>query len=226
MIVANHQPQYIPYLGFFYKIARCDTYVVMDDVQFIERGHQHRNQIKMQRGVQWLTVPVLKAHGQLIRDVVIDPGQNWARKHWAALRTNYGGAPHFRMLGPALEELLLGPTHASLLELDLALLRWVMGVLEIDVPLVLSSMLPVEGERTERHISICRAVGATTYVSGSGGRQYMDLGQFADAGIEVRFADYPTREYPQQFADLGFAPNLSVVDALFNLGTDARRLLS
>ena len=225
MIVANHQPQYVPYLGFFHKLARCELLVVMDDVQFLERGHQHRNLIKMQTGTQWLTVPVLQNRGQLIRDVVIDPAQNWRRKHWAALQANYGPTPFFKKLAPELQAILLEGTHTHLCALDMDLLRWVMKELGLAVPMVLSSTLAVSGEQSERHIDICRTVGADVYLSGSGGRQYMDLDLFARAGISVQFSDFTAREYPQRFPQHGFIPNLSVLDALFNCGPDARALI-
>lgn len=226
MIVANHQPQYLPYLGFFYKIARCDLLVVMDDVQFLQRGHQHRNLIKMQTGTQWLTVPVRQQRGQLIKDVRIDDQQRWARKHWAALRTNYSGAPHWKSLAPELEAVLTRDGYTHLCELDLELLRWAMRQLGLAVPMRLSSTLEVDGELSQRHINICNAVGARDYISGSGGRQYMDLQLFAAAGIEVRFADFTARPYPQLYPKHGFIPNLSVVDALFNLGPSARDLIA
>lgn len=226
MIVANHQPQYLPYLGFFYKIARCDLLVVMDDVQFLQRGHQHRNLIKMQTGTQWLTVPVRQQRGQLIKDVKIDEEQQWARRHWSALRTNYSGASYWKQLAPELEAVLMHKSHTHLWELDLELLQWAMRQLGLAVPMRLSSELRVDGEQSQRHINICNAVGATVYLSGSGGRQYMDLQLFAGAGIDVRFAEFSARPYPQRYPKHGFIPNLSVVDALFNVGPAARDLIA
>jgi hypothetical protein len=226
LIIANHQPQYLPYLGFFHKIRQCDRLIVLDDVQFLERGHQHRNTIKMQTGTQWLTVPVLQRRGQLIHEVTIDPAQKWRKKHWAALQSNYGPAPFFKELAPALHAILVEGTQTHLLALDLDLLRWAMSLLGIDVPMQLSSELGVGAVAGERHIEICKAVGADTYVSGVGGRQYMDLAMFEAAGIAVRFQDYAAREYPQLFPKHGFIPNLAVVDALFNVGPAARDLIA
>jgi hypothetical protein len=224
--VATHQPQFLPYLGYFHKVARCDVYVHMDDVQFLERGHNHRNLIKMQTGTQWLTVPVLQNRGQSIRDVKIDNSTNWRRKHWKALEANYTPAPYFKELAPRLHEILVEGTHASLLELDVALMTWAFELLDIDVPTRLTSELPVTGSRTERLISICRAVGGDVYLSGIGGREYMELPLFEAAGIEVRFQEYEPQEYPQLFKQHGFIPNLAVIDALFNCGRGARALIA
>ncbi|MBI1945863.1 MAG: WbqC family protein [Deltaproteobacteria bacterium] len=223
MIVSIHQPQFLPYLGFFHKVAHSDLYVVLDDVQFLERGHQHRNEIKMQTGKQWLTVPVVQDRGQLIKDVRIDEGTNWRRKHWAALESNYRPAPFWRELSPGLKAVLVEGGHTKLAALDVDLLRWAFGALGIKTPIRWSSELGVQGEQTARLVSVCRAVGASVYLSGQGGRQYMELGQFEAAGVEVRFQEFAAPSYPQQFAQLGFIPSLAVVDALFNCGGEGVR---
>lgn len=226
MIVANHQPQFLPYLGFFDKVSKADLLVVMDDVQFLERGFQHRNLIKMQTGKQWLTVPVVQRRGQLIGDVAIDPAQNWRRKHWSALQTNYNPSRHFKALAPELRSILLEGTHTHLLGLDLDLMRWAMTHLGITTPMRLSSELGVTGEKSERHINICRAVGADTYLSGPGGRLYMDMDLFERAGIAVQFQDYRAREYSQLFPQHGYLADLACVDAVFNCGPEARALIA
>ncbi|MCC7073422.1 MAG: WbqC family protein [Deltaproteobacteria bacterium] len=226
MIVSIHQPQFLPYLGFFHKVAHSDLLVHLDDVQFLERGHQHRNEIKMQTGKQWLTVPVVQQRGQTIDQVVIDTGTNWRRKQWAALESNYRPAPFFKELAPGLKQILLEGTQTRLLDLDLDLLHWAFEVLELRMPTRRSSELQVSGTQTERLVSICQAVGATVYLSGQGGRLYMELALFEAAGIEVRFQEFHAPSYPQLFMQHGFIANLSVVDALFGCGRGARELIA
>jgi hypothetical protein len=218
VIVAISQPQYFPYLGFFSKVAQCDVHVHLDDVEFLERGFQHRNVIKMQTGKQWLTVPVVQNRGQLICDVAIDNTQRWQRKHWAALESNYRPAPFFKELAPSLKALLLDRSYDKLAALDVALLDWACGLLELRAKHRLSSELKPEGTSTARLVSICKAVGATTYLSGPGGRAYMDLSLFEAANIRVVFQEYAPVEYTQLFPAHGFLSHLAVVDALFNVG--------
>lgn len=227
MIAASHQPQFVPYLGFFHKISRCDLLIVLDDVQFMERGHQHRNQIKMQTGTQWLTVPVRQKRGQLIHEVQIDGADTrWRKKHWAALVSNYSPSPFWKQLSPSLQPILLEGTQTRLIDLDLDLLRWVNAQLGLEVAMRLSSELGGSGDANERHIHLCKAVGAEVYYSGPGAKAYLDVAKFAAAGIEIRFQDYTGKPYAQCFSKLGFIPNLSVLDALFNLGPQARALIS
>src|SRR5690606_29872725 len=107
---------------------------------------------------------------------------------------------------------------------DLDLLRWAFDLLGITVPIRRSSDLGDHGAGdgpSARHIQLCRAVGATTYLSGPGGQGYMDLDQFAEAGVAVAFQDYRATPYPQRFESLGFLADLSVLDALFNCGPAA-----
>lgn len=223
MIVAISQPQYFPYLGFFAKVAQCDLHIHLDDVEFLERGFQHRNVIKMQTGKQWLTVPVVQDRGQIIHDVAIDNTQRWQRKHWAALESNYRPAPFFKELAPSLKAILVDRSYEKLATLDVALLDWAFGILGLTAKHRLSSELKPQGTSTERLVSICKAVGATTYLSGSGGRAYMDLSLFEAAGIRVAFQQYTPVEYAQLFPAHGFLSHLAVVDALFNAGAEATR---
>lgn len=227
MKVANHQPQYLPYLGFFHKFAHADLLVVMDDVQFMQRGFQHRNVIKMQTGKQWLTVPVLQKHDQLISEVTIDTTQHsWRRKHWGALQSNYSPAPFFKELAPELKAIYLEGTQTTLVELDLDLMRWAAKHLGITTPIKLSSEIKPTGEKSERHINICKLVGADTYYSGPGGKLYMEMPLFEAANVAVEFQEYQGREYPQLFPQHGFIPDVAIVDALFNLGPAARELIA
>ena len=61
MITSIHQPNYLPWLGFFSKIKQSDLFVLFDDVQF-PRGKKHfghRNKIKTNfNASKWLTVPI------------------------------------------------------------------------------------------------------------------------------------------------------------------------
>lgn len=225
MIVTNHQPQYLPYLGFFHKITKADLFVVMDDVQFMDRGFQHRNSIKMQTGKQWLTVPLNYKRFEVISDVKIDVTQNWRRKQWAAIQTNYVKAPFFAELGPELRAILMDGGHVLLAQLNIDLMRWVLDKLRITTPIKLSSTLGITGEKSERHINICRAVGADTYLSGPGGRLYMDMDEFARNDVNVLFQEYRAKEYPQLYPQLGFIPDLAIVDPLFNVGVEGTRAL-
>jgi hypothetical protein len=223
-VAAIHQPQYLPYLGFFDKVAKSDLFVVLDDVQFHRRGLQHRNKIKAPKGWQWLTVPVLQRDGQLISEVRINPTEPWQRKHANAIRWNYGRAQHFDRYAQSLIDLLSQPWD-RLGELNMALMRWVMAEMGIERTIVRSSELAVDGQRSERLVNLCRAVGATTYLSGPGGRRYMDLDVFRTCGVDVKWQEFTVPTYAQVVPEVGFIADLSIVDVLLCCGPNAAAFL-
>lgn len=224
-IAAIHQPQYLPYLGFFHKLSQADIYVVMDNVEFLRRGLQHRNKIKTGQGEQWLTVPVMQQQKQLINEVKINAEFPWARKHWGTLRTNYAPAPYFDVYADDLQAILFQDWE-SLCELNMAFLTWIMGILEINIPVVRLSDFPVGGQKSELLIGACQAVKADTYLSGIGGKEYMDLDLFEAADIQVLWQEFTPPTYSQLFAAAGFIPNLSILDVLFCCGPDTRQFLA
>lgn len=226
LTVAIHQPQYLPYLGFFHKLVHCDVFIALDHVQYQSGGLQNRNKIKTVNGPQWLTVPVSASLSDAIKDVRIPAQQaGWARKHWQSLQTSYAKAPYFKTYAPELQAILMGGQHSQLCSVDMQLIEWAMKVMGINTRIVYSSMLSPEGQASEMLIALCRALGATRYFSGQGGKRYMELPLFSQAGIEIEWQQFLPPSYPQLFPALGFIPNLSVLDAIFMCGAEARGLL-
>jgi hypothetical protein len=224
MKVAIHQPQYLPWLGYFDKIDQADCFVLLDDVQFKKNEWQNRNKIKTAAGWQWLTVPVLHRFPQRICEVKINQTDPWSRKHLQALTSNYGSAPFFDLHRPFFEE-IYGREWTLLVDLNVAAITYLAEALGIRTKLVMASSLPVpaELEATDRLISICQAVGANTYLSGVGGREYLDLAPFKEAGIGVLFQAFQTQPYPQRFG--AFVPDLSIVDLLFNCNDQSLQIM-
>ena len=107
MIATIHQPEHLPWLGFFDKMRQCDVLVLLDTVQFARRDFQNRNRIKSASGAIWLTVPVVSKGkvDQAIEDVEIVKDQGWRRKCWNAMHHNYRNATYFADHRPFFEEL-------------------------------------------------------------------------------------------------------------------------
>jgi hypothetical protein len=223
MIVAVHQPQYLPWLGYFDKIDRADVFVLLDTVQYKKNEWQNRNRIKTADGWQWLTVPVTYKFPQRINEVVINNRDRWQHQHRQAILSNYRKAPCWERLVPFLEEILT-PTWEYLAPLNIFVVRRLAVILGIATPLYVASELPVFPEDPdERLIAIVKHFGADTYLAGSGGRDYMDLDRYAQSGIEVLFQEYHHPVYEQQFG--AFEPFMSVLDLLFNHGQESLKIL-
>lgn len=223
MIVAVHQPQYLPWLGYFDKIDKADVFVLLDTVQFKKNEWQNRNKIKTAQGWQWLTVPVLYRYPQLIHEVTINDNVNWQHKHRQAMVSNYKRAPYYEMLEDFLEG-IFSHSWQSISQLNGEVVRRLATILGIDTPIYVASDLgEFPQDPDERLIAITKHFGAGTYFAGTGGRGYMNLDTYEKHGIEVIFQDFKHPVYHQLFGD--FEPYMSVVDLIFNHGDKSLTIL-
>ena len=219
-LVAIHQPNFLPWLGYFDKVARADAFVLLDHVQFPKKGGTWINRVKMlvSGGAAWVTVPIDRSyHGERsIREMRIDESKPWREKTLRTIQASYGRAPHFDAVFPRISELLGAPTD-SLAELNEAAIRALTAELGLGPEkLVRSSELEPEGAATAMLVSIVQALDGDAYLAGGGAEGYQKDERFAAAGIELVRQEFEPRPYPQPGES--FVPGLSVVDALFNLG--------
>jgi hypothetical protein len=221
-ILAAHQPQYLPWLGYFDKMDQADVFVLLDNVQFKKNEWQNRNRIRTADGWQWLTVPVLHRFPQTIAEVEIDNRTAWTRKHRQTLKQNYGRAEHLDMLLPEIEELLEDP-GGHLSPLNLALIELMVNALGITTSTVLGSDLVVREDPNLRLIDLCLELDADTYLSGSGAHDYLDEAAFEAAGIEVRLQAFEHPVYEQRYEP--FEPFLSTVDLIMNCGRESLSII-
>ena len=222
MKIAISQPGYLPWTGFFDLIDQVDKFVLLDDAQFVKQSWHQRNRIKSPIGLQWLTVPVVFRGrlGQSLCDVEIREPRFW-QKHLRSIQANYGRARYFRDYFPHLTEILEkhGPGK-KLIDLNLALAQWLAGELSIKTPMVRSSTLHLEGNRSGHLVATCERLGATDYISPRSSTYLLDdLSMFDEEGIAVYFQNYSCSEYEQRFPP--FLPYTSVIDLLFNEGPQA-----
>lgn len=221
-LVAIHQPNFLPWPGFFHKWQISDAMVLLDTVQFEKNEWQNRNRIKTAQGPRWLTVPVHYRFPETMREVRIATGP-WTRKICAGIEQAYAKAPHFKPYWPAIKAILLHPP-CLLCELNVTLIRLLGTYLGCRAPLYLASELDVrERDPSTRLVAMCRAVGGDAYLSGREGRRYLRPEAFADAGMSLYFQQVEAPVYPQQHGE--FVPCLSSLDLLFNTGPEAARIV-
>ena len=224
MIVGIHQPNFMPWLGYFHKMAVADTFVYLDNVPYSKGSYTNRVQIKTQCGPRWLTVPVLTSGklGQDIAGLVADDHSAWRKKALATLEGSYRKCPHFKTCFAGIERIISsGP--ANLADMNIELIEYFASRLGIATPRLRSSALAARGKATDLLIAICKELGADTYLSGSGGANYQDEQAFAAAGLKLIYANYKHPVYPQPFGE--FAPGLTIADLLFNCGPDSAAIL-
>ncbi|NIM12111.1 MAG: hypothetical protein GTO45_08370 [Candidatus Aminicenantes bacterium] len=225
MIAAIHQPNFIPWSGYFYKMLKCHRFVFLDDVQYNRRSVTSRVKIKTQQGEKWLSVPVKKKgrYHQLVSEVELETDNIWKKKIQGTLQSSYGKAPYYKIYFPEFET-ILQKDHRSLAELNIELIQWLAQAFEVKTPMVKSSELAgISGQSTERLVTICKAVGASQYLSGFGGQKYQEQEMFRQNNIELVVYDFKHPEYLQLWGD--FILGLSAIDLLFNCGPQSAEIL-
>ena len=224
MIMSCHQPQYLPWLGYIDKIRASDVFVYLERVQYKKREYQNRNRIKTKDGPLSLAVPVKTKdkYDQLICDVEIDNTDDWRKKHWRAIEVNYHKAPHFNDHKDFFEDLYLREWR-MLAPLNEHIIGYILEYLQIVTPIQSDLALDVHAKSTDRIIEICKAVGADAYLSGAGGKSYLEEEKVASHGIRLSYQDFKHPEYPQLYGE--FIPYLSTIDLLFNCGKESANIL-
>lgn len=224
MIVSIHQPQYIPWLGYFDKIDKSDVFVFLDNVQYKKREYQNRNRICTKNGWKWLTVPVITKgrYYQKIIEVEIDNSQKWQRKHLRDIKIHYSKASYFKEHIWFFESVYMQKWE-RLVDINKQIINYLLGYLGISTPIYYESEMGTESHSTDRIVEICQKLRADTYLSGNGGREYLDEAKFLKAGIKLVYQDFKHPIYQQLHNP--FIPFMSIIDLMFNHGKESLSIL-
>jgi len=225
MIVSINQPAFLPWLGFYDRIYQSDVAIVLDHVQLERGGFTNRNRIVGSNSPVWLTVPIVKKgmSKAAISDILINNNTKWRLKHQETIKQSYSKAKYFNKYYESIATIYANE-YSLLNELLYDSNNVVMDMLSIKTPLLYSSKMGVGGTKSDLVLNLCREVGATQYISGPFGRDYLNLNDFEKYGIEVLFHDYKHPSYKQ--LNGGFEAYMSVIDLLFNQGQNALKILS
>ena len=223
MIVTIHQPEHLPWLGFFHKIRQADVFVVLDNVQFRRNYFQNRNKVKTATGWSWITVPV-KNEGinTKIKDIKIDNSKRWTRKCRNSIHYSYKKAQHFSKYAGIFED-FYNKKWYKLADLNIQLIKKILELLSINVRILKASDLAIEGNGNTLILDICRKLDADVYLSGISGKEYLKLHEFKESGIVVIFQEFQHPIYKQLYQP--FIPCMSIIDLLFNAGPESSDIL-
>lgn len=218
MIVTIHQPEHLPWLGYFNKMAKAEKYVILDSVQFEKNYFQNRNRIMGSNGVQWLAIPVqMKGHmSSTIATTQIAGNERWKTKYLNTIQMSYSKYPFFKEVFPVMEEAISIDTNL-IADINIAIFKAFADKMDIHPEFIRSSELNIAGLKSALILDICKATDAAIYIAGPSGRDYLDMDSFKAAGIEVKFNDYTHPKYPQRKTE-EFVPYLSSLDLFMNCG--------
>ncbi len=221
MIVAIHQPNYLPYLGFFHKIALADLFVLYDTAQFSKNEFHNRNRIKTPRGPLWLTVPVRNPAFQAIRNVEIS-GNRWKSLHWKTIQSNYSRSS---FLGSYSSDLgnFYSKDWRQLSLANEALIRFIAAAFGYAPTIKRASELgDIENLSASAKLAeIVRRAGGDAYLSGRGASRYLKRDEFGEVKLLVQ--EFNHTEYPPLWGP--FVPDLSALDFLLNVGEKSRGII-
>jgi len=218
MKIALHQPDFLPYSGFFNKMINCDTFVIYDDAQFVKGKVHNRNRIEVNHQTLYLTVPLAKfSFPKKICDV--QPSLNgkmrsvfWKDYHLNLIKQGYQKCPYFQEIYDRIKKIYHQP-HSCLAELNVSLIEAIRSYLNISTPLLLSQKISqqyrIKSKSTKKIVDICEALNADTYLSGPSGKKYMDINQFNSHNIKLEFQNFTPKN------------NLSILHFMFLYGKNA-----
>ena len=223
MKIAIHQANYFPYPGFFHKINQADVFVIQDDIKFVNKV-TNRNKIISSSGHTWINVPIKKGHQSLpIMDVKINNEIPWKKINFKKVCAGYNKAKFFHLYKDFFENLYKKEWN-NIFDLNFETIKQVLIWLNIKTKIVIESELDVSGQPTERLVNVCKKLGADTYISGIGGKKYLDEKLFEKNKIILKYQNYNPIKYTQHMSK-SFIPNLSIIDLLANAGSESGKLL-
>jgi len=228
MKVSVHQPQYLPWLGYFDKIINSDIFVFLDCVQYKHREFQNRNRIRTQKGWMWLTVPVIthNAREQLVSQTKINNAFPWQRRHLNAIKNSYGKTPYFEKYFPFFEN-IYNKKWDRLIELNLTIINYILCQLRVKTNIMFESDIKTSSTGTNRIIEICKKINADTYLSGIGGKNYLKQELFTKENISLEYKTFKHPVYDQINTSSAeqFQPFMSIIDLIFMYGEKSREIL-
>jgi hypothetical protein len=216
MTIAIMQPYFLPYIGYIQLMSAVDTFVLYDDVAFINRGWINRNRLLVNGKEFLFTVPLKEAsQNKRIRDIAFGDDLKWRGKLLQTIRQSYRKAPQFEPVWPLVER-IINVESANIADYIQHSLFQIAAFLTLPVRIVPSST--VYGNEhlraQDRILDICRQEQATRYINPIGGQELYDKPTFARAGIDLFFIQSKPIDYVQ-FPGQEFVPWLSILDVLF-----------
>jgi hypothetical protein len=219
MMLTAHQPAYLPWLGYFQKMMLSNEFIILDAVQFEKNSFINRNKIKTSNGSAWMTVPILtKGYKEkTISDMRINNTVKWRKKHWLTLLNNYKKAPFFPQYCDFFED-MYSKKWDTLVDLVTYSNQFFIKELDIKTNFIKLSDLGIESKKQDLIIDLCKERRYNSFLFGSQGKEYVEKDKFDNEKIETYFQSYKHPIYRQQWGE--FIPYLSIVDLLFNEGSE------
>jgi len=185
-------------MGYFYKIAQCDTFVFFSDVEYTKRSYIRR--VKIHKPYEpeedkYLIVPLQK-HSDFadIAELKLISDLKWQQKIKAQIHHSYGKAPYYYQLDSIIDKFFSRQLSSdSFSKFTTEIIIHLSKMLEIECDWAYSENLSISGHKAEANIEIVQKVGGTQYISGLGAKKYQTEKQYTDIGIDLIYSDFPSK---------------------------------
>jgi WbqC-like protein family len=222
-LVAIHQPNFFPWLGYFDKIRQADIFVFLDDVQYQKTGGTWTNRVQLLKADAdepcWLTAPIDRAfHGtRQVDQIAFASNEDWRSNALRRIAACYRRAPFYDETITLIEPLIRARSDL-IAAFNIEAIKQLLSALDLGGKTLLSSAaIPTQSSSTQRLIDITRAVGGTHYLAGGGAAGYQDDDLFSRSGLELVRQGFAHPRYPQA-GRTQFTPGLSIIDVLMHCG--------
>lgn len=223
-IFSCHQPNFLPWIGYFHKILNSDTFILLDEVQYTKNSIANRNKIKSISGEQFITIPVSKkVNGSSFFSYLETEiaQENWHIKVTKTIEQNYKKSPFYNEYKEVIFEIL---KKSNFCDINITFIKFILLEFEIKTEILLLSQLNnISGKKNDLLINIGNHLNANIYLSGNGARDYNEEGKFNQNGIKIIYQKFEHPVYSQLHPP--FKPFLSILDLLFNEGKNGKNLL-
>ena len=199
----------------------CDVFVLLDNVEYPKNGIINRNKIRVKNGWNWITIPVeRKYYGTRINGIKLPDDDSWLKKHWHSILANYSKSEYFYENSDFFENLYMRMKFNKLQEINEYIIKHIANELNIRPKIIRSSEMDLDFDlrKTELIIDILSKLNCKTYISGMGAKGYTEEKRFSDSGIDLKYFVFESKQYSQRWP--GFEPYMSVIDLLFNKGSE------
>ena len=187
MIATIHQPDFMPWIGFFDKIKKSDTYIILDDVQFSRSGWTHRDKFLIKDNkIQWLTIPIKKKGNYFskISDIEINYQTSWMEDHLNFFYFNFKNDHNYKKIIKIIEN-IYQKKYERLFELNIELIKNILLELKIKKKIIYSSDLNIQSNGSEKIIDILKSIKCKKYLTGIPSQNYLKLDDFKKNNIEI-----------------------------------------
>lgn len=189
---------YLPNISYLFQVLQHDMVILEKHENFVKQTYRNRCEILTSNGKLSLSIPLVKqADKELIAEKKISYAEDWQKQHWRAITSAYKNSPYFEFFEDEFKPFYENK-YELLFDYNTRLLQTILHILRVKKQIEFT---------TQFDINLSNG---------------MDLRTLSDLNNSDTIS---TKSYYQVFADKrGFTPNLSCLDALFNIGLETKFL--